>query len=124
MDKAILVFVGGGLGALARYWLSGAVHRLAGATFPYGTLVVNVTGCFLIGMLMAAFEDRFLVAPSLRLFLVIGILGGFTTFSSFSFETISLLRDGEVLMALWNVAGSILLCLGATYAGVLTGKLF
>lgn len=123
MTNALLVLAGGGLGALARYWLTGVVHRNLGSVVPYGTVAVNIAGCFVIGVLMVALEDRFLVNPSLRVFLAIGILGGFTTFSSFSYETIALLRDGEFLYGCLNVLISVGACLGATYAGTLAGKL-
>ena len=120
----ILVFLGGGLGATARYGLQGFVYNITGAGFPYGTLVVNVLGSFLIGLLMTVFEDRFMVNPSLRVFLTIGILGGFTTFSSFSFETMALFRDGSVGLGILNVASSVVMCLGATWLGIVVGKLF
>lgn len=113
----LFVFLGGGIGASARYWLSGLVYNWLPASFPYGNLVVNITGCFLIGVLMAVAQERFLVDSSLRIFIVIGILGGFTTFSSFSFETISLLRDLEYLQATVNVAATVLGCLVATFVG-------
>ena len=120
----VLVFVGGGIGATARYGLQGVVYRVSGAEFPYGTLVVNVLGSFLIGVLMTSFEERFMVNPSLRVLLTIGILGGFTTFSSFSFETMALLRDGSYGLGLMNVAFSVVICLGATWVGMIIGKLF
>ena len=120
----VLVFVGGGIGATARYGLQGVVYRVSGAEFPYGTLVVNVLGSFLIGVLMTSFEERFMVNPSLRVFLTSGILGGFTTFSSFSFETMALLRVGSYGLGLMNVAFSVVICLGATWAGMIIGKLF
>jgi fluoride exporter len=119
----LLVFVGGGLGAAARYWLQGFVYAETGTGFPYGTLAVNVLGCFLIGLLMSSMEERFLVQPSIRVFLTIGILGGFTTFSSFSFETLSLLHDGESLYALANAFGTLFLCLFGTWLGIQLGKL-
>jgi fluoride exporter len=123
MKQVLLVAAGGGLGAAARYLLAGAVQRHAGALFPYGTLAVNALGCLAIGMLMSIFEDRFLVQPSLRLFLTVGILGGFTTFSSFSYETIELLRAGSVLAGMANIAASLLCCLAGTWLGLATGKL-
>jgi fluoride exporter len=119
----VYVFLGGGLGASARYWLSGAVYRVLPSDFPYGNLVVNVLGCLLIGLLMTSLQERFAAAPPLRVFLTVGILGGFTTFSSFSFETFGLLRDGEMLRACLNVGGSVFGCLGATYLGSLLGRL-
>ena len=111
------VFIGGGLGAVARYWLSGAVYNWLPSTFPYGNLVVNVSGCLLIGIFMAVMQDRFLVDPSLRVFLVIGILGGFTTFSSFSYETIALAQDREYLHASVNIMATVFGCLAATLVG-------
>jgi fluoride exporter len=118
----IIVFLGGGIGAAARYWLSGTIARTSGSPFPLGTITVNVVGCFLIGFLMTAFEERFLVTPSLRLFLTIGILGGFTTFSTFGYETIAMLKDAEFFYAAVNVLLSVLMCLAATYAGTIVGK--
>ena len=124
MQNYLLVFVGGGVGAAARYWLAGMVHQRLGSGFPAGTMVVNILGCFLIGFLMSTLEDRFVVYPSLRIFLTIGILGGFTTFSSFSFETIALLRDGELFYAGANVMLSVVVCLAGTWLGSSLGKIF
>ena len=118
-----MVFFGGGIGAAFRYWLQGSIYRFIGTNFPYGTLLVNVLGCFAIGFLMAVFEERFVVQPVLRIFLTIGILGGFTTFSSFSLETVNLLREGDYLSGSANVIYSILNCLGATWLGSVIGKL-
>ncbi len=103
--------------------MQGLFYRLAGTDFPYGTAVVNVIGSFLIGLIMTAFEERFLLNPSLRIFLTIGILGGFTTFSSFSYETVMMLKDSEYLYAGLNVLVNVVLCVGATYAGMFNGKL-
>jgi CrcB protein len=121
--KYVLVFLGGGTGAVLRYWMQGVVHGRTGADFPYGTLVVNVLGCLVIGFLMVSLEERFLAIPSLRLFLTIGILGGFTTFSSFSYETLALVRDGEMVRAFANVGFTMISCLAATWVGMLLGKL-
>lgn len=123
MTNVILVFFGGGLGAAARYLLQGVFYRVAGTDVPYGTVLVNVVGCFLIGLIMAGSGSRFLLSPSLRIFLTIGILGGFTTFSSFSYETIALLRDDEIFLASLNVVVSIVSCLGATFLGTIIGKM-
>ena len=116
-NNLVVAFLGGGIGAAARYWLSGAVYQWLPSDFPYGNLVVNITGCFLIGVLMAVLQERFLVNPSLRVFLVIGILGGFTTFSSFSYETIALVKDMEYLHASINIVATVVGCLIATFAG-------
>ena len=121
--KYLLIFLGGGIGAVLRYWMQGVVYSRTGTDFPYGTLAVNVLGCLVIGFLMISLEERFLAVPSLRLFLTIGILGGFTTFSSFSYETLALVRDGEVTRAFANVGFSVVFCLSATWAGMLIGKL-
>jgi len=118
----LAVFVGGGIGAAARYWLSGAIARSSGSAFPLGTISVNVIGCFLIGLMMTAFEDRFVVTPVLRVFLTIGILGGFTTFSTFGYETIAMMKDAEFFYAGVNVLLSVAMCLAATYAGTVVGK--
>ncbi len=123
MKNYLLVLAGGGLGAVARYWLSGVLPRWVGTGFPYGVFTVNILGCFLIGLLMTALEDRFLVDPSLRIFLTVGILGGFTTFSSFSYESVMLMQDAEYLKALLYVGGSVGLGIGGTIAGALLGKL-
>lgn len=120
----LFAFLGGGIGASARYWLSGAVYDWLPSSFPYGNLVVNITGCFFIGVLMAALQDRFLVNPSLRVFLVIGILGGFTTFSSFTYETIALVRDFEYFRATINVTATVAGCLIATFIGEKVTALF
>lgn len=117
-----MVFLGGGLGAAARYGLSGAVYRWTGSAFPYGTMIVNVLGCAAIGFLMTSFDERFIAAPALRIFLTIGILGGFTTFSTFSFETIRLLMDGEMFYATVNVGITVFTCLAATYFGTALGR--
>lgn len=118
----LAVFFGGGIGAALRYWISGVVPRHLGSDFPYGILIVNDVGCLLIGLLMTWLEDRFLIAPTLRTFLIIGILGGFTTFSTFSYETISLVRDAEYLLAATYVSASVVLGLGATVVGGWLGR--
>jgi fluoride exporter len=123
LKNYLLVFAGGGIGASARYWLSGAVYKFLPTDFPYGNLIINISGCFLIGLLMTLMEERFISAPSLRIFLTIGILGGFTTFSSFSYETIALFRDAEVFRASVNILVSVLGCLTATAVGMFIGRL-
>ena len=118
-----LVFIGGGLGASARYYLSGAVYRWLPSDFPYGNLAVNIIGCFVIGVLMTSMEERFITHPALRIFLTVGILGGFTTFSSFSYETLTLVRNGEIFLGTINAFASLLGCLAATWFGMAAGKL-
>ena len=124
MNAIIFAGLGGFLGSAARFWMASISYRLFGQDFPYGTLIVNVLGCFLIGFLMTVFEERFLVTPNLRIFLTIGILGGFTTFSTFSFETFSLLREGSYFTGFTNILISLIGCLGATWLGTIIGKLF
>jgi fluoride exporter len=116
------VALGGALGSVARYALSGIAVRSLGAAFPYGTLFVNVTGSFAIGLLAAlvAADGRPQLGADARAFLLVGVLGGFTTFSSFSLETLNLARSGALAPALLNVAGSVVLCLAAVYLGFAT----
>jgi CrcB protein len=113
------VSLGGAIGSAARFWLSGAVAERVGATFPYGTLLVNVSGSFAIGLLAAMADPagRWVVAPSMREFLMIGVCGGYTTFSSFSLQTLTLAQDGEWLRAGANVIGSFACCLVAVWLG-------
>lgn len=106
MQKTILIGVAGLVGTLCRYWLSGVVARQYGETFPWGTMVVNLVGCFLAGVVFNVAEERFLLSPTLRTMLLIGFLGGFTTFSSYGLQTFTLLRDGEFGLATLNVAAS------------------
>jgi CrcB protein len=113
---ALAVGVGGALGALARYWVSGWVQAAAGGSFPWGTLAVNVTGSLLLGFLVVWLQAA-MTAPELRALLTIGVLGSFTTFSTFSYETAALLQDGEWTRAGLYVAGSLLVGL----VGVLLG---
>jgi CrcB protein len=113
------VALGSAIGGAARYGCAGLAARWLGAGFPWGTFIVNVSGSLLIGFLAAlmAPDGRLLAAPDVRTFLLIGILGGFTTFSSFSLETLNLVRDGEWLFAVTNVVLSVVLCLVAVWLG-------
>lgn len=116
--NAALVGSGGFVGALFRYGLSGAVHRKVPlATFPYGTLAVNLLGCFLIGAFVGLVETRQLFSPELRRFALIGFLGGFTTYSTFGYETFAMLRDTEYLRAVSNVGIHVVLGLALVWAG-------
>lgn len=117
MPAWVYVGAGGFLGSVARWVLSGAVMKATGALFPLGTLAVNILGCFLIGFLMGLVEFRGIFAPEQRQFLVIGVLGGFTTFSSFSYETLALFRNGEHTLAGLNVLGNVVCCLVAVGLG-------
>ena len=116
--RLFLVGAGGFLGSVLRYVASGYVQQSSGSVqFPYGTLAVNVIGCFVIGGLSALAENRGVFTMEARLFVFVGILGGFTTFSTFSNETMSFLREGDSLRALANVAAQLILGLGAVWAG-------
>ena len=117
MRELCFVGLGGFFGAIARYGLSGLVHRLAGGVFPVGTLAVNTLGCLVIGILAALVEDRQVLSPSMRLFLMIGLLGSFTTFSTFGHETVELLREGSVRAALSNILANVLLGIVAVVVG-------
>jgi CrcB protein len=112
------IFAFGGVGAVLRYGLATFVQTRAGETFPWGTLSVNVAGCFAIGLLATAFEERSVVSPELRLAVLVGLLGGFTTFSTFGLETWRLLEDAELGRALANVSASIMVCVLAVVSGV------
>ncbi|MCZ7557185.1 MAG: fluoride efflux transporter CrcB [Bacteroidia bacterium] len=118
----LAVAIGGGIGAALRYLLSGAVYRVLGTDFPYGTLAVNLLGSVILGWLMEATEYGTSAAPMLRLFLGVGLCGGFTTFSTFSYETMRLLSDGVYLQALLNVAGSVGLCILGIWLGMLLAR--
>jgi CrcB protein len=113
------VALGSAIGGVARYLCSGWVARLVGETFPWGTIGVNVLGSFLIGIVAAltGTDGRLLVAPEARQFMMAGILGGFTTFSSFSIQTLALAQDGEWFLAGANILASVALCLAGVWAG-------
>ena len=103
LPRLLLIGLAGFVGTLARYWLSGWTARRFGETFPAGTLIVNLLGCFLAGLMAYLMFERFVVSPTTRTVLLIGLLGGFTTFSSFGLQSFNLLRDGEVGLALANI---------------------
>jgi len=113
------IAVGGALGTVARFWLSGVIARQIGETFPWGTLLVNVSGSLVIGFFATYFgpESRFLAPPAVREFVMIGILGGYTTFSSFSLQTLHLAREGNWLAAGGNALASFVLCMLAVWLG-------
>jgi CrcB protein len=122
MQKTIFIAFAGLVGTLLRYWLSGFVARQYGETFPWGTLVVNLIGSFLAGAMYYLADERFLMSPTLRTIILIGLLGGFTTFSSYGLQTFTLLRDGEIGLATLNLAVSNVLGLFMVWAGYVVSK--
>ncbi len=113
--KILMVFLGAGLGGSLRYWVSDEVYKYFPVFFPWGTLIVNILGSFLLGILIFGFDVKELLSPNLKLLLAIGFCGGFTTFSTFSLETFQLIRDTEYLLATIYVLSSIGFSLGAVY---------
>jgi len=120
--RYLVVLVGGGVGALARYVAASAIMARFGGKFPLGTLVINVTGSFLIGFLMTMLTERFNLDPIWRLLLVVGFLGGYTTFSSFEWETYTAVREGSLWAGMLNVFSSIMLGYVAVWLGVISAR--
>jgi CrcB protein len=123
MEKWIYLIGGGIVGTVARYVLAGAIYQKMGTTFPYGTLVVNLIGCFLIGFFDTLFEQKFLLSPLWRILLMAGFCGAFTTFSTFMLETGILIREGETLRAFINVMASVAIGFVVFRLGILIGKI-
>jgi CrcB protein len=123
MEKWFYLIGGGILGTLARYVLAGAVYQKMGTDFPYGTIIVNMIGCFLIGFFDTIFQERFLFSPMIRICLMAGFCGAFTTFSTFMLETGNLIRDGETLRAFLNVLLSVIIGFIVFRLGVLLGEI-
>lgn len=125
MKTYFLVALGSAVGGTGRYWLSGWVANAIGQTFPWGTLFVNVTGSFVIGLFatLTAPDGRMFVAGEWRQFVMVGICGGYTTFSSFSLQTLALAQDGEWLRVGWNILLSVALCLLGVWLGHAGGLL-
>jgi CrcB protein len=115
----VWVAVGSALGGMLRYWCSGVATRLIGETFPWGTVIVNVLGSFVIGLTftLTGPDGRLLVSSNARTFVMVGLCGGYTTFSSFSLQTLNLIRDGELMLAGANIVASVLLCMLAVWLG-------
>lgn len=123
MREILFIGVAGALGALSRYGLSNLANRFISAGFPWGTLVVNVVGCFLIGYVMHVGLATDIVPAAWRLAITVGFLGGLTTFSSFSYETVALIEDGAWLLAVGNIAANMALGISATLLGLGFGRL-
>lgn len=122
MTQLLFIAGGGAIGALMRFWLSGGIHSLLGREFPYGTLSVNVIGSLLMGLLYVLLYERMNIDPEWRAGILIGLLGAFTTFSTFSIETLNLLEAGEHIKAVSNILLSVSLCVIACWIGVVAAR--
>jgi CrcB protein len=122
MQHILLIALGGSLGAIARFGLSAWIEGAAGEIFPWGTLAVNCTGAFLLGAFVELFDSA-IVPPQLRSFIAIGFLGAYTTFSTFTLETVNLFREGELRLALFNLLAANALSIGFLVAGIFASRL-
>lgn len=122
MKVLLAIMVGGAVGSVLRYGLAKTIQKILESDFPYGTLTVNVLGSLAIGFLSVMLLERWSSNIELRAFIMVGLLGGFTTFSAFSLETMTLFESGAPLKALLNVISSVVLCCTATWLGILTGR--
>ena len=124
MKELLFVAAGGALGSSMRYLVSSGIYTWFGRAFPWGTLVVNVVGSFVIGLLSILLVEKFNVAQEWRLAIVVGVLGGFTTFSSFSWDTLDLMQQGLTFKAMLNVLANVAMCLVAAWLGAVWAKSF
>lgn len=122
MLQVLAIAGGGALGALARFWMSAELYRLLGRGFPWGTLAVNVLGSFLMGLLFVLFLERLAAGPEVRSAVLVGFLGAFTTFSTFSLETLNLVESGYLVRAFINTGASLVTCLLACWLGLALGR--
>lgn len=123
MLKLLAVAVGGSIGATTRYVVSTWAAERFGTGFPYGTLIVNVVGCFIIGVFMVATTEKFIINPYWRLIVTVGFVGGLTTFSSFSYETFQLLEDSGLTLVMYNILSNLVFGFVATWLGMATMRL-
>ena len=124
MGKVLLVGVGGFIGSVLRYWVSEYVQQISkSVAFPYGTITVNLIGCFLIGFLAQLAEARGIFSAEMRAFVFVGILGGFTTFSTFGHESMTMFRDGQSNFAFANLAAHVVFGLGAVWLGSILAQM-
>ena len=123
MFNTLLVFLGCGLGGVCRYWITTFASTVLSREFPHGTFIVNITGSFLIGLLTILIQEKLItIDAQMRALLLVGFLGGYTTFSSFSIDTLNLVESGYYVSAIGYILGSVLLCLVGVWAGVLLGR--
>ena len=123
MQMLISIALGGAVGAVARHFLSARIMNLLGSGFPYGTLVVNVLGSFIMGLLIMALATRLNISQEWRGFIVVGVLGGFTTFSTFSLETALLIERGTLMQVALYVGSSVIVSIGALFVGLWLGRM-
>ena len=122
MQNYLIVSIGAAIGGAARYWVTNIAYKFFPSTLPYGTLAVNIIGSFIIGFVMYYLDTNEMISPQMRILLTTGFCGGLTTFSTFSFETLNLLRDSEFLLAGTNIILNLVLSIGAAFAAYLIGK--
>jgi CrcB protein len=120
--KYVMVGIGGFVGAIARFWLGSYIGTKMGTRFPYGTFVINISGSFLIGLILTFLSERTHLSPNWRYLLPVGFIGAYTTFSTFEYETLRTLQDGQFLTASLNVTLSVLLGFAAVWAGAVAGR--
>ena len=123
MRMILAIGLGGALGAVSRHFLAAWISRLTGHGFPWGIMTVNILGSFLMGLLITYLSHHFNTTPELRAFIVVGLLGGFTTFSTFSLETVLLIERGQMAEAAGYVAGSVMLAVSGLFAGIWLGRI-
>lgn len=123
MIKFLMIGIGGFLGSIARFWLGGYIDAKMGSRFPFGTLVINCTGSFVIGFIVTLLAERAHWSPNWRYLIPIGFIGAYTTFSTFEYETFRVVQDGELLLAFLNVAVSVIVGFFAVWLGVVVGRL-
>jgi fluoride exporter len=124
MLNYIIVSLGAALGGGLRYWVSNLTYKFLPSTFPYGTLAVNIIGSFILGVVIFLFDDKEVITPGIRLFLAVGFCGGFTTFSTFSLETINLLKDSQFGSGMLNIFLNLLLCLAGVALAYFISKIW
>lgn len=124
MQQWVFIGLAGAAGALARYTLAGLVQRLMGSAFPWGTATVNILGSFLFGVVWSLAEERLVISPQMRIILLTGFMGAFTTFSTFMFETGGMIRDSQWLLAAGNVIGQVIVGLVCLFIGLAVGRIF